>query len=260
MRNFFSVLATPLLYHIGNIVLNFLLIWSFVFVVALAYQPVKPPSSQKRSGGKGPASYFPQQTLGNVFHSNRDPPATIEARITSPTGAPGGIIGQFQGQSAYNRSGHVTQGQSQNQDKVNAPSVISSNVDVKSFPSSSNSQSQNVPRSQLSHHKPTQPQNTLSDVSDISQDLQTLSIDSRSHENVQESGAFHHAVTTKSESPGSLVTQGTSDHRTTVNYGYQPAESSAGTQVAAQNHHLGYQQPDRRPNSTYSAGQEGRYS
>ena len=198
-----------------------------------------------------------------MFHSNRhdsrsDPPATIEARITSPTGAPGGIIGQFQGQgqSASNRSGHVIQGQGLSQDKANTPTVISSNADVKSF--STNSQSQTVPRTQLSQHKSTQPQNTVSDVSDISHDLQTLSIGSRSQDSVQDSGAFQHAVTTKSGSAGSLVTQGTSDHRTTVNYGYQPVDST-GTQVSTPSHHLGYQQQDRRPNSTYSAGQEGGY-
>lgn len=219
---------------------------------SLAYQPVKTPSGQKRSGGKGPASYFPQHFHSSRPDSRSDPPTTIEARITSPTGAPGGIIGQFQGQGATRSGQVVTQGQSQSQDKANTPTVISSS-DVQTY--SPNSQTQTVPKTQLSQPISSQPQSVVSDVADISHDLQTLSIESRSHDIVQDSGAFQH-VTTNSDSAGSLAAQGTSDHRTNVSYGYQPAESSTGAQVAVPGHQLGYQPQDRRPNSTYGAGQE----
>lgn len=223
----------------------------------LAYQPVvKPPSGQKRSGGKVPASYFPQQTLGHAFHSSRpdsrsDPPSTIEARITSSTGAPGGIIGQFQGQPVSRSSQSLTQGQGQSQEKLNTPTVISSS-DIQTY--SSNSQPQTVPNSQLSQLNSSQPQNVTSDIADISHDLQTLSIESRSQDNIQDSGAFQNAITASSGSDGSLIGQGTSDHRTNVSYGYQPTESN--TQVAIPGHQIGYQPQDRRPNSTYGVGQE----
>ena len=241
-------------------------------ISALAYQPVKQPSGQKRSGGKGPASYFPQQTLGHVFHSSRldshsEPPSTIEARINSPTGAPGGIIGQFQGQGAQRSSQGqvVSQGQG-SQDKT-TPSVIS-NADVKPYP-------QTVPKTHLSHSKSSQSQNVMSDVADLSHDLQTLSIESRSHDNLQNTGALQSVVSSNSESSSSLGVQGTSDHRTSVSYGYQPAETStgyqsvetssgyqsensSGSQVSIPEHQLGYQQHDRRPNSAYGVGQEGK--
>ena len=230
----------------------------FFFFSALAYQPVvKPPSGQKRSGGKVPASYFPQQTLGHAFHSSRpdsrsDPPSTIEARIPSSTGAPGGIIGQFQGQPVSRSSQSLTQGQGQSQEKLNTPTVISSS-DIQTY--SSNSQPQTVPNSQLSQLNSSQPQNVTSDIADISHDLQTLSIESRSQDNIQDSGAFQNAITASSGSDGSLIGQGTSDHRTNVSYGYQPTESN--TQVAIPGHQIGYQPQDRRPNSTYGVGQEG---
>lgn len=236
---------------------------------SLAYQPVKQPSGQKRSGGKGPASYFPQQTLGHVFHTSRldsrsEPPSTIEARINSPTGAPGGIIGHFQGHDAQRSTpGHVVS-QGQSQDK-NTPSVIS-NTESKAYP-------QTVPKTHLSQSKSSQSQDVMSDVVDLSHDLQTLSIESRSHDSIQSVGALPSVISSNSESSNSLGGQGTSDQRTSVTYGYQPAEASSGYQPAETSsgyqsenssgsqssvpgHQLGYQQHDRRPNSAYGVGQE----
>ena len=225
---------------------------------------MKQPSSQKKSGGKGPASYFPQQTLGHVFHSSRldsrsDVPTTIEARINSPTGAPGGIIGQFQGQGAQRstQGQAVSQGQGQSQDR-NTNAVIS-NTEPKAYP-------QTVPKTHLSQSKSNQSQNVKSmDVVDLSHDLQTLSLESRSHDSIQSVGAVPSVISSNSDSSNSLGVQGTSDPRTSVAYGYQSAdpssgyqsENSSGSQQSVTGHQLGYQQHDRRPNSAYGVGQEG---
>lgn len=216
-----------------------------------SYQPVK--QGQKRSGGKSPASYFPQQTHTSRPDSRSEPPSTIEARLSSPTGAPGGIIGQFQGQGAPRSSQVVIQGQGQSQENVNSNHTVIASSDAKTY--SPNSQTLLVPKTPLSQPTSSQPQNIVSDIGDISHDLQTLSIESRSHDSLQDSGAFQH-VTTKSGSAGSLITQGTSDHRTNISYGYQPVESNSGAQVSVPGHQMGYQPQDRRPNSTYGAGQE----
>ena len=216
----------------------------------------------------------------------------IEARINSPTGAPGGIIGQFQGQGAQRSTQGQIVSQGQGQDK-NTPSVIS-NTEPKAYP-------QTVPKTHLSQSKSSQSQNLMSDVVDLSHDLQTLSIESRSHDSIQSVGALPSVISSNTESSNSLGVQGTSDPRTSVSYGYQPAETSSGYQTAETSsgyqpaetssgyppaetssgyqpaetssgyqsenssgsqgsvpgHQLGFQQHDRRPNSAYGVGQEG---
>lgn len=228
-------------------------------VLALAYQPVKQPSGQKRSGGKAPASYFPQQTLGHVFHSSQhdsrsEPATTIEARIISPTWTPGGIIDHLQGHGSQKPSQGqiVSQGHGQSQDRANISSVISS-LDAKSYPQNS----QNVPKTQQTQPKSSQSQNMVSDVADVSHDLQTLSIDSRSHDSLQDIGALQSVVPSNSGSFSSSGVQGTNDHRTSV-YGYQSSDSGPGSQLYVPGRQIEYQQHDnRRPNSTYGVGQEG---
>lgn len=211
------------------------------------HQPVKPPSSQKRSGVKGPASYVPHQTVSSTANfpfaskqlSNR-PLSQVET-VSKET-------------SSYERTGRSVPGSS---------GVISQ---------------ERLTQSPVSQQKPAQPglsyqqgmsqpvSNPGSDLSSVTKDMYRLSVDSASLEqtralkqsSVSQSSASSltsaSSGISKSGSAGSLPSA-TSSHSSSSVSGYQADTESSSSTV--QGYQTGYQQQDYH-NGAYSVVQEER--
>lgn len=214
---------------------------------------MKPPTGQKRSGVKAPASYVPQQMVGSTANfpfSSKQPSARPHSQIeTVPRDSNLDKI-----QRSVPTSTTVISYERQTQSPVSQQKLSQPNINLQSV----NSQ----PVS-----------NVNSDMPGITKDMYRLSVDSASLEQAKSMKQFSISQSSASSgfaSDGSSITksmsasslQGTSTNKTTINSGSQPSgegmPESAGSLGHAQVYQAGYQPPDIT-NAAFNVVQEGVY-